>query len=136
MRMRTRTSHYSLDRYHYYLLGGAEEVQCKDRGAEVQTKYVQMFSRGDCAENVQGAEVVQMLMQRCRGAEVVQRCSGVGAEQGCRCRAGAEVQVCRVLCAEVQSICKGGSGEVIVQAIVQRRCRYGGAAVTDMQRCR
>ena len=49
-------------RYHYNPLGGAEEVQCKDRGAEVQTKYVQMFSRGDCAgdcaggaENVQGA---------------------------------------------------------------------------------
>ena len=108
----------------------------------MQTKYVQMFSRGDCAgdcaggaEKVQGAEMVQMLMQRCRGAEVVQRCSGVGAEQGCRCRAGAEVQVCRVLCAEVQSICMGGSGEVIMQAIVQRRCRYGGA-VTDMQRCR
>ena len=63
MRMRTRTSHYSLDRYHYYPLSGAEEVQCKDRGAEVQTKYVQMFSRGDScaggAENVQGAEVVQ-----------------------------------------------------------------------------
>jgi len=35
---------------------------------------------------------------------------------------------------QVQSICKG-SGEVIVQVIVQRRCRYGGA-VTDMQRCR
>ena len=56
--------------------------------------------RGDCAgdcaggaENVQGAEVVQ-LMQRSRGAEV-QRCRGVGAEQGCRCRAGIEVQVCR-----------------------------------------
>ena len=75
------------------------------------------------------AEVVQ----RCRDAEVVQRCRGVGAEQGCRCRAGAEVQVCRV-CAEVQSICKG-PGEVIVQVIVQRRCRYGGAA-TDMQRRR
>ena len=60
MRMRTRTSHYSLDRYHYYLLGGAEEVQCKDRGAEVQTKYVQMFSRGDCAGDCAGgAEAVQ-----------------------------------------------------------------------------
>ena len=57
----------------------------------------------------------------------------VGAEQGCRCIAGAEVQVCRV-CAEVQSICKG-PGEVIVQVMKQRRCRYGGAA-TDMQRCR
>jgi hypothetical protein len=77
MRMRTRTSHYSLDRYHYYSLG-AEEVQCKDRGAG---EYVQMFSRGDCAgdcaggaENVQGAEVVQRrcrcyLMQRSRGVE-------------------------------------------------------------------
>ena len=79
MRMRTRTSHYSLDRYHYYPLSGAEEVQCKDRDPEVRTKCVQMFSRGagDCAggaENVQGAEVVQ-LMQRSRGAEE-QRCRG------------------------------------------------------------
>ena len=81
----------------------------------------------------EGADADAEVQRWCRGAEVVQRCRGVGAEQGCRCRAGAEVQVCRI-CAEVQSICKG-SGEVIVQVIVQRRCRYGGAA-TDMQRCR
>jgi len=89
MRMRTRTSHYSLDRYHYYPLSGAEEVQCKDRDAEVRTKCVQMFSRGDCAgdcaggaKNVQGAEVGQLMLrsrraeaQRRRGAEL-QRCRG------------------------------------------------------------
>jgi len=68
-----------------------------------------------------GAENVQMQRCRCRGAEVQRLCRGVGAEQVCR------------VCAEVQSICKG-SGEVIVQAIVQR-CRYGVAA-TYMQRCR
>jgi len=105
------------------------EMQCKvHRGAEVQ-KYVQMFSRGDCAGDYADAETrcnmqrwcrecadaeVQMQRCRCRGAEVQRLCRGVGAEQVCR------------VCAEVQSICKG-SGEVIVQAIVQR-CQYGGAA--------
>ena len=68
-----------------------------------------------------GAENVQVQRCRCRGAEVQRLCRGVGAEQVCR------------VCAEVQSICKG-SGEVIVQAIVQR-CRYGVAA-TYMERCR
>jgi hypothetical protein len=57
----------------------AEEVQCKDRDAEVQTKYVQMFSRG--IVQVTGREVLMlMLMQRCRGAE---------GQRG-RCRGGEE----------------------------------------------
>jgi hypothetical protein len=85
MRMRTRTSHYSLDRYHYYPLGGTEEVQCKDRGAEVQTKYVQMFSR----EVILVQEVQRMCkVQRwCRGAEV-QRCRGAEVQRS----RGPEVQ--------------------------------------------
>jgi hypothetical protein len=96
----------------------------------VQTKYVQMFSRGDCAGDCAGgAENVQEVQRWCReGADAeVQRCRGVGAEQGCRCRAGAEVQVCRV-CAEVQSICKG-SGEVIVH------CAGNCAEEVQLRRC-
>ena len=91
-----------------------------------------------CSAEVIVQVTVQEVQRRCReeGADAeVHRCRGVGAEQGCRCIAGAEVQVCRVCAGVFQSICKG-SGEVIVQAIVQRRCRYGGVVTDDMQRCR
>ena len=130
MRMRTRTSHYSLDRYHYYPLGGAEEVQCKDRGAEVQTKYVQMFSRGDCAGDCAGgAENVQEVQRWCReGADAeVQRCRGVGAEQGCRCRAGAE---CRG--AGVQSMCRGSE---YLQGFRRGDCAGNCAEEVQIWRC-
>ena len=79
---------------------GAGDWQSRCRGGAVQ-----MFSRGDCAgdcaggaEKVQGAEMVQMLMQRCRGAEVVQSrsrgdCAGAEVVQRRRRYVQIEVQV-------------------------------------------
>ena len=45
MRMRTGTSHYSLDRYHYYPLGGAEEVQCRCSAEVIVQVTVQEVQR-------------------------------------------------------------------------------------------
>jgi hypothetical protein len=108
------------------------EMQCKvHRGAEVQ-KYVQMFSRGDCAGDYAGAETrcnMQRWCRECADAEVqMQRCRGAEVVQRSRCRAG------------VQSMCRGSE---YLQGFRRGDCAGNCAEVPiwrcsniHMQRCR